>query len=467
MAGTYLAPRSLGSVLGLAALLALGAGAAAQEKVGVDSAVDQSANGTPPSAPTRRLELGEDILHNERIVTTSDGQTQVLLLDASALTVGPSSDVTIDNFVYDPNTGTGQMAMSATRGVMRFVGGKISKQDNAVTMNTPVASLGIRGGVFLLSISPSGKLDVVFLYGKALTVTANGQTQMVTRPGWSVAVNGQGATPSPPAPASANTVATILALLSGRPGASGGSAHPPTNASLANSTVPRFVSADVTASTAQAVAAAPPKSQPPVVTVSTLPANTQIQTVAIQPVVAAVSGSSSSASAVTPVSSSSSSSNSNSSSNSTTPLNPSSPTSPTTPTTPTSPTNPTSPSGPVETPTVALPTMGAGSFTGTAMGTVMNNGATYQATGGFNQTYNFGSGTGIANISNFDGANYTYRVTGSGANFSGGLTSGPASRTGSISGSFSGPGAIQSSGNFGVQSTAGPTYTATGTFSGR
>src|SRR5579863_2015144 len=125
------AQRRLGCIYGIAAVLAFGPGAAAQEKVGVDSAVDQHADGTPPNAPTRRLELGEDILHNEHIVTAADGQTQVVFLDASALTIGPNSDVTIDNFVYDPSAGTGKMAMSATKGVLRFVGGKISKLDNA------------------------------------------------------------------------------------------------------------------------------------------------------------------------------------------------------------------------------------------------------------------------------------------------------------------------------------------------
>jgi len=447
MARTYPASRGLCSAVGFLALLAFG-GAAVAQKVGVDSAVDQDAQGTPPNEPTRRLELGADILHDEHITTTSDGQTQVVLLDASALTIGPNSNVTIDNFVYDPNTGNGQMAMSATRGVLRFVGGKISKHDNAVTMNTPSATIGIRGGVFLLSIAANGKVEVIFLYGKTLTVTANGQTQTVFRPGWSVTVDAPNTPPSPAAPASGNDIATILALLSGRPGGTGGSAHPPTDAGVANSSVPRAVSADVTSSTAQAVAASPPRSQAPVVTVSTLPGNIDIHTVAVQPVVAAVSNSSNSSFAVTPANSSSS--------GQTSPVNPITPTTTTTTTT-----------GPVEAPSVAFPTMGAGSFTGTAMGTVMNNGTTYQATGGFSQTYNFGSATGTAAISNFDQANYTYGVTGSGANFSGSLTSGPANRSGTISGSFSGAGATQTGGNFAVQSTSGATYTVSGTFSGR
>ena len=61
--------------------------------------------------------------------------------------------------------------MSATRGVLRFVGGKLSKQENAVSLRTSSATLAIRGGVFMMKMAPGGELDVVFIYGDGLTVT--------------------------------------------------------------------------------------------------------------------------------------------------------------------------------------------------------------------------------------------------------------------------------------------------------
>jgi hypothetical protein len=66
------------------------------------------------------------------------------------MTIGPNSDLTIDRFVYDPNTGTGQLAMTATKGVMRYVGGRLSKHENAVTIRTNVALIGVRGGIVLV-----------------------------------------------------------------------------------------------------------------------------------------------------------------------------------------------------------------------------------------------------------------------------------------------------------------------------
>ena len=47
----------------------------------------------------RRLVLGQDVLYNEHIATSASGQTQILFVDATALTVGPNSNMVIDQFV--------------------------------------------------------------------------------------------------------------------------------------------------------------------------------------------------------------------------------------------------------------------------------------------------------------------------------------------------------------------------------
>ena len=48
----------------------------AQEKVGVNSAVNPEAQGTPPGGAARRLVIGQDVVFNERITTGEAGQTQ-------------------------------------------------------------------------------------------------------------------------------------------------------------------------------------------------------------------------------------------------------------------------------------------------------------------------------------------------------------------------------------------------------
>ncbi len=243
---TPVARRPLRAVT-LAALLLgtglAGAPAVAQQRVGVSSAVNPDVTGLFPGAAPRRLVLGQEVVFNERITTGPEGQTQILFVDQSTMTVGPRSDMVIDEFVYDPNAGTGKLAASLTRGVFRFVGGKLSKQDNAVTMQTPSATIGIRGGLILVDLSPDGQLQVVFGYGAGVTVTGlNGLAQTITRPGFQVTVAGRGAAPSTPAPAPPGATAALLAQLDGRPGGNGGARTVPTDATVANSGIAAAVS---------------------------------------------------------------------------------------------------------------------------------------------------------------------------------------------------------------------------------
>ena len=118
----------------------------------------------------QRPVLGQDVIHNEHIVTGAGGQTQILFVDQSALTISQNADMTIDNFVYDPNAGKGQLAMSTAQGVARFVGGQLSKQDNGVTINTPSATIGVRGGILLLYVGPDGRTDVVDAFAERIYV---------------------------------------------------------------------------------------------------------------------------------------------------------------------------------------------------------------------------------------------------------------------------------------------------------
>ena len=55
--------------------------ALAQQRVGVNSAVNPNAMGIPPGGLPRRLVLGQDVVFNERITTEAEGQTQVLFVD--------------------------------------------------------------------------------------------------------------------------------------------------------------------------------------------------------------------------------------------------------------------------------------------------------------------------------------------------------------------------------------------------
>src|SRR5260221_6715143 len=101
--------------------------AAAQQptQAGVAAAVNPTAQRTAPGQQPEILRLGANIARNERIVTSPEGLTQILFNDGSNLSIGPNADVTIDEFVYNPDKGTGRMAMTLGRGVFQLAGGRI------------------------------------------------------------------------------------------------------------------------------------------------------------------------------------------------------------------------------------------------------------------------------------------------------------------------------------------------------
>ena len=65
---------------------------------------------------------------------------------------------------------------------MRFVGGKISKNEDGVTVKTPAGALAIRGGM----VQGNGKIWS-FLYGVEMTCKGNnGKTFSVYEPGYTL-----------------------------------------------------------------------------------------------------------------------------------------------------------------------------------------------------------------------------------------------------------------------------------------
>ena len=212
-----------------ALLPALLAAVPAAANVGRTTAVVQQARGTPPRQTTRVLVPKLDLFENERIQTDDRGVTQILFRDGTHLTVGPNSDLVIDRFVYDPDTSAGELAAELGRGVLRFVGGQISKRGRAA-ITTPVAVIGVRGGIAVMEHDEAGGTNAVLLFGSEMTIEGLGpraETRRVTRPGFSVTVGSDGAV-SNPERLPADRLESVLASLEGSEESDGGAPTRPT-----------------------------------------------------------------------------------------------------------------------------------------------------------------------------------------------------------------------------------------------
>jgi hypothetical protein len=196
-----------------AAAMTMSAAAWAAPRVGITSQTDGDPLGKPPTQNERVLRVGIDIQANELITTNSDDRAHIVFLDGTALTVAPNARLMIDRFVYDPNSKTGDLSVTVSTGVLRLVGGRISKQGR-ITVNTPAATMGIRGGIGLFVVSAE-ETRAHFLFGISLAVTAGGRTETATRPG-SLIVTRLGSLPGSPIMLASGALAEALHALEGK-----------------------------------------------------------------------------------------------------------------------------------------------------------------------------------------------------------------------------------------------------------
>ncbi len=197
--------RAISCVLSLSAAIALiSAGAAYAQQVGTAAAVNPASTAREISGNTRTIVLGQSIAHKERIQTTAAGSVQLLFLDKTSMTIGPNSDVSIDEYVYDPQANSGKLAATLAKGAMRFVGGQISHSGDA-TIKTATAVVGIRGGVSILT-----NANVYLAYGFA-NVDAGGGS--VTLQAGEYTSTSRGAPPTPPGPPPPGYIADFVRLF--------------------------------------------------------------------------------------------------------------------------------------------------------------------------------------------------------------------------------------------------------------
>jgi hypothetical protein len=186
-------------------------------RAGVVSAVTPTA---PAVSGERTVVVGNDVVPGQRFTTGPNGPLHILFLDQSALTLGADSELVIDAFDFDPESKQGQIRLGLNKGLLRVVGGQISKT-TATVIATPQGTVEILGGITMVETSGS-QTSATFLFGQQMRVSdAGGNTQTVTRPGFGVTLNNVGV--SAPQRVSSPQLSTQLAGLA-VPGAAGAGA---------------------------------------------------------------------------------------------------------------------------------------------------------------------------------------------------------------------------------------------------
>ena len=202
----------------------------ADNTVGIVAAVQGGVEAASPGQSPRTLKSGMPVFLGDQVSTDAQGRLQLLLRDETAFTLGASSSITIDEFVFDPSTNSGKVGAKVGKGVFRFISGKIAKKDpKNMTVKLPVGTIGIRGTI--VAGKTEGTKSRVYLLGpgennntgdrSGKIIVSNeigNKTEKVnvTRPGFATTIE-PGAPPTPPALAPLAEIQSLTNALQGNP----------------------------------------------------------------------------------------------------------------------------------------------------------------------------------------------------------------------------------------------------------
>jgi hypothetical protein len=165
-------------LLAIPLLLTLPLSAGAAESVGAVTRVQNQAQVGATTAV-----VGVSVHMNERLRTGANARLEVTFNDNSKLTLGENANVAIDRYVYNPSKSSGEVAVNATRGALRFAGGGIEKlQKKTVTVSTPYVAMAVRGTDFWAG-PIDGQFGVLLLKGNVRVSNRAGAVTL-NRPGW-------------------------------------------------------------------------------------------------------------------------------------------------------------------------------------------------------------------------------------------------------------------------------------------
>jgi len=111
---------------------------------------------------TITVSKGTAIEMNDK-VETKNGKLTIVFKDETNVKVSEHSSLVIDDFVYDPKSGKGSLAMKAAGGAVRYTSGALAKDPKQVKINTPTAAIAVRGTDFVMAVNEVGSSVIVLM----------------------------------------------------------------------------------------------------------------------------------------------------------------------------------------------------------------------------------------------------------------------------------------------------------------
>lgn len=107
---------------------------------------------------------GAQVFQDDVIVTGPQGSVGVTFVDRTTFALGENARMILDEYAYDPVANNGQGVLGVVSGSFAFVSGGLGKVGNdALSIDTPTMSIGIRGTTVAGRSEPNGKTTAILL----------------------------------------------------------------------------------------------------------------------------------------------------------------------------------------------------------------------------------------------------------------------------------------------------------------
>lgn len=112
----------------------------------------------------RDLQEGGRVHRSEYLETGNEAQAELKLDDQTKLALGPNAGLKLDDFVIGNSGGVTSIGVNFMKGTFRFITG--SEKKDAYRIDTPSATIGVRGTVFDVYVDGNGNTLVLLQEGE-------------------------------------------------------------------------------------------------------------------------------------------------------------------------------------------------------------------------------------------------------------------------------------------------------------
>jgi hypothetical protein len=142
-----------------------------------------------PNGGLDNAKVGDLVYRGDLVETGANSAVGMVFTDGTAFNLSANARIELNEFVYDPNGTSNSAFISLAKGTFTFIAGKVAKTGD-MKVDTPVATMGIRGTAPHVEISEDGSVHFA-------TLVEEGLSREPTQPPGTPAQQNKRAAPAP------------------------------------------------------------------------------------------------------------------------------------------------------------------------------------------------------------------------------------------------------------------------------